>query len=306
MAYWLGMLFADGCVIQTSRPKIDYSVHLMLSCVDYKHTEKFKAAINSTYRSCLYKKMIGNKECLCSSGQNITCTPLALDLIGLGCVPRKSLALMWPQQLPNEYAAHFVRGYFDGDGCLHYDRANRAFSVHFCGSSSFINSLQSSIKAHALCGVKPKGSVSPMGSINQLQYSGNPTPMKLLDWMYKDSTEEIRMDRKFILYQQCVSVQHMDRRTRDMEMRMFLESVDWKQHLQCQCPDICPRIHGTVNSQIDIREVQQLNQETGAVIKDWKNANTIEHSTGFKSTNVLKACRGEYRAAYGFSWRFKK
>eukprot|EP01084_Bolivina_argentea_P032125 59426_1 len=56
MSYWLGFLFADGCVSKT--PTI-YSVLLSLKCVDYSHVEKYKAALTSTYNLGLYKHVEG-------------------------------------------------------------------------------------------------------------------------------------------------------------------------------------------------------------------------------------------------------
>lgn len=36
----------------------------------------------------------------------------------LGCVPNKSLVLKFPDYLSDEMLPHFIRGYFDGDGCI--------------------------------------------------------------------------------------------------------------------------------------------------------------------------------------------
>lgn len=42
------------------------------------------------------------------------------DLIKQGCVPNKSLILTFPNKyhVPKNLINHFIRGYFDGDGCI--------------------------------------------------------------------------------------------------------------------------------------------------------------------------------------------
>lgn len=43
---------------------------------------------------------------------------MVTDLIKQGCVENKSLVLVPPSNIPDELVHHFVRGYFDGDGCV--------------------------------------------------------------------------------------------------------------------------------------------------------------------------------------------
>lgn len=56
---------------------------------------------------------------------------LALDLIKLGCFQNKSLILKFPteQQVPKHLIHHFMRGYFDGDGCVTSGQGQLRFSV---------------------------------------------------------------------------------------------------------------------------------------------------------------------------------
>lgn len=45
---------------------------------------------------------------------------MANDLINLGCIPRKTLVLKFPNEstVPKQLIKHFIRGYMDGDGCI--------------------------------------------------------------------------------------------------------------------------------------------------------------------------------------------
>eukprot|EP01084_Bolivina_argentea_P016220 30367_1 len=139
MAYWLGFLFADGCVSDTKSP---YRILLYLKCSDYSHVEKYKKALQSTYHLGLSKN--GNViNGYCKAMHSICDNSLAMDLIRLGCIPRKSLTLNWPKNIPDEYVHHFVRGYFDGDGCIHFHKNRKSLDVSFLGASKFIMYLQS-------------------------------------------------------------------------------------------------------------------------------------------------------------------
>ena len=51
------------------------------------------------------------KICVCG-------TKIHHDLEKHGCVENKSLILQFPTTVPEELMHHFIRGYFDGDGCI--------------------------------------------------------------------------------------------------------------------------------------------------------------------------------------------
>ncbi len=80
------------------------------------------------------------------------------DLRTLGFTSRKSLKLKMPK-IPQKYLGHFVRGYFDGDGCVYFnkhqvkDRKNPryVFATRFtCGSRSFLATLVRVLRARGL------------------------------------------------------------------------------------------------------------------------------------------------------------
>eukprot|EP01084_Bolivina_argentea_P312305 540680_1 len=100
MAYWLGFLFADGNVYKTARIS---RIQLALKCIDYEHISKYKTALESTYKLGLYKTNFGT----CKAHHSIQDKILTRSLIQLGCIPRKSLTLEWPKNIPDEYVHHF-------------------------------------------------------------------------------------------------------------------------------------------------------------------------------------------------------
>ena len=106
-AYWLGFIFADGCIMSKT-----YSFDLSLNHKDKEHIQKFASAIN--FSGKLYIK----KNCVacCLRSKHFWTT-----LYNYGCVPNKSLVLKFPKESifkSNDLIRHFIRGYFDGDGCI--------------------------------------------------------------------------------------------------------------------------------------------------------------------------------------------
>lgn len=114
-AYWLGFICADGNVHSTTN-----QISISLAYVDLSHLEKFKKFIGAKNVIIDYKKTKSYKYQFYSK-------KMKQDLINLGCVPRKSLVLQFPKEklIPKNLIKHFIRGYFDGDGCLSYSRKSK-------------------------------------------------------------------------------------------------------------------------------------------------------------------------------------
>ena len=63
-----------------------------------------------------------------------------------GITSRKSLTIRFPKNIPSEYLGSFIRGYFDGDGCIYISnifKNKKYFAVSFSsGSKLFLNELK--------------------------------------------------------------------------------------------------------------------------------------------------------------------
>lgn len=139
-AYWLGFLYADGCILIRERnKKKSYVLELSLNADDTLHLEKFKMSLKSN--TPIKNKTIKDKYKACKI--NICNKKICEDLIKLGCTPRKSLTLTFPteDQVPKELIPHFIRGYLDGDGCV-YNNGEGYVSLSFVGTQSFLESIQ--------------------------------------------------------------------------------------------------------------------------------------------------------------------
>jgi intein/homing endonuclease len=69
---------------------------------------------------------------------------MAKDLINLGCVNKKSLVLQFPDEsiIPKFFIFSFIRGYFDGDGCIHLLNKGLNAVISFVGTNIFLQKLK--------------------------------------------------------------------------------------------------------------------------------------------------------------------
>ena len=135
-AYWLGFLYADGCVNRTSD-----RIELSLKEDDYKHIWKFKNFLKSEHNIGKKQKVIKNKIFI-SYRLAITNKKLKYDLINKGCVPNKTKILKFPteDQVPKHLIHHFIRGYIDGDGCITNNQTSKV-SLEILGTQNFLEGI---------------------------------------------------------------------------------------------------------------------------------------------------------------------
>lgn len=139
-AYWLGFIFADGYISSTplkEDKKSVYSFELSLQLSDMHHLEKFKDFVN-------YEKEVKTDKYRCRimfANKHFWTT-----LNSYGCTPKKSLTLMFPDVSifkDINLIRHFIRGYFDGDGCLsrHISSKTVTPAVSILGTRNFLENI---------------------------------------------------------------------------------------------------------------------------------------------------------------------
>lgn len=149
-AYWLGFLYADGCL---STREYEYTIRLTLQAKDAAHVENFRKAIKaehhvSTVRSTFEYK--GETKPRTATAIVISSKQMWEDLNRLGCTPTKTFTLVFPtsDQVPDHLLHHFVRGYFDGDGCMWISKNKQSSIASFVSSKAFIERLEKLLKEH--------------------------------------------------------------------------------------------------------------------------------------------------------------
>ena len=198
-AYFLGFLFADG-YNNEKRNCVE------LSCCekDFEILDKLNKEIesNKPIRKVINKGIISYKSHRidwCSS-------KLSKDLAKLGCIKKKTFLVTFPE-IDKELVSHFLRGYFDGDGCISYSfpLKNNFFGnsfqsvITFVGTEEFLlylkNLLFEELRVNSIIlNRHPENG----NNIRTLQISGNKQVCKLSEYLYKDC--DIFLERKFEKY----------------------------------------------------------------------------------------------------------
>lgn len=120
-AYWLGFIFADGY-----HNSVETAINLHSK--DKLHLEKFRKDIKSEHN-------ITTHDIRNIASFRIFSKKIAKDLDNLNCFQAKTLTLLPPKNILNDFLPSFVRGYFDGDGFVSsIDKCNGArLSMHCAG-----------------------------------------------------------------------------------------------------------------------------------------------------------------------------
>lgn len=126
------------------------------------------------------------------------------DLKKLGCVQKKTFKVIFPKIITNDLLPHFIRGYLDGDGCVHFSKPKNNFVVSFTGTAKFCKKAKKLIRSV----INVNGYLSTehncKASIKKLHYGGRRACIKLLNWLYTDS--KIHGNRKFNIYKKMKKV----------------------------------------------------------------------------------------------------
>lgn len=195
-AYWLGFLYADGCV----RTNNEISINI----TDYEHVKKFQKFLGA-----INHKIVETKDKRWNNAKPlyrfaVKDKQISKDLIKWGCVPNKTLLIEKIPNIPRDYISHFIRGYFDGDGSLYYLKGTSNYRISFVsGAEKFLQDIQKELEVSNL-------TLSHAIDTNtyQLQISGKHRLIKILNYLYSDSTESTRLDRKYKTYLDCLNWAH--------------------------------------------------------------------------------------------------
>lgn len=178
MAYLLGFWYADGCIY--GGKMFDITVHAKDKYIIKKFAEELS-----------YDGPIKDYVDRQAARINFCCKVIYNDLISLGGTERKSLTLTFPTDIvPEEYLSDFIRGYFDGDGCVCLVKGGR-INTSFCsGSKKFLDELLLILKEKA--GIQG-GSYDP--SSKTIRF-GKKDSLKLYLFMYKNNPELFLLRKK--------------------------------------------------------------------------------------------------------------
>lgn len=196
-AYILGFLYADGANTSNyDRPR--YCVSICLKQDDYKILEAIRDEIGYS-EAPIKLKQYGKTP---TAKLDICNKHIVLRLHELGIIPNKTFTIKFPEWLSQNLYSHFIRGYFDGDGCLTHGTIRRGktqAAISIAGTSDFCYSLSDIIEHE--CGVTAHvnntgGNCNPL--IKVLTAHGNIKCKKILDYIYRDA--DLKLERKYQKY----------------------------------------------------------------------------------------------------------
>lgn len=176
-AYWLGFLYADGCVHKRS-------LQVSLKREDKEQLIKLKSFLQS--EAPIKNVKVGASNTDQKYKQALFCVTerhLAERLKTLGIVVSRPDHLSMVENTPVELYHHLIRGYFDGDGS-----ARKSPSIVFCGSKSLLTWIRDTIAQSV--DVNPHLTVTKhtIADLYYLYFSGRRVALRVADYLYEDAT----------------------------------------------------------------------------------------------------------------------
>lgn len=199
MAYVLGYIYADGHIIDSPYMRGKY---LNITSIDKDSILRMKRLLNSDHKiKETRSNFIGSKLCyILRIGSHKICN----RLYNLGVHPRKSLEISLPQ-IPAKYFWHFIRGYFDGDGCVNIERKikssgeigmKRMRIIFTSGSKNFLHKINEVIKRTN----NTNGKIYKSKRSVQLIYNTKDS-VEIFKLMYKGAEIDSFFIRKFKIFE---------------------------------------------------------------------------------------------------------
>ena len=180
-AYFLGLMYSDGSVSKNQ-------FYIKLKDEDVIQQFKQELKTEAPIRRIEFPWSAYILE--------VSCQKLCNHLIKQGCVPNKTRVIQVPK-LREDLYRHFIRGFFDGDGCLQLQ--DKIYHCRFdltSASLQFLEQIRPIITAKAIT----NGGLNKESKYDvwHLSYSGHQV-IQIMNWLYEDS--HFYMKRKYDKYQ---------------------------------------------------------------------------------------------------------
>lgn len=198
-AYWLGFLTADGWISKNDKNNAGVT-GIELQYRDINHLKKFNKSIRGNYqitdrwRICSISPYPDKKHHTCVI--RIFSLTMYNSLVEKGFTKDKSYDCCIPP-LRQDIIRHYLRGYFDGDGCLCF--TNKSFHINFTTASKLLSDDVASVLKSNNFNVNENIYVNSFGTtMYKIDIYRTQDKINFLDWIYKDCN--IYLDRKYKKY----------------------------------------------------------------------------------------------------------
>lgn len=196
-AYLLGFYVADGCINQCSKKSKRFKIAINTSDIEIlQYFQKFmnpnKLITHSIQKNTFGKYIYECESSIFSFVDNEICN----DLIEMGYGFRKTQLQFGLPNINNDLIHHFIRGYFDGDGCISVNenirksgkRKGDKYVGRFVTFTSLKDNILKEIKDVCLNHNIDFKLKSHKVKYNQLYIGSNLNIKNFYSYIYKDAT----------------------------------------------------------------------------------------------------------------------
>lgn len=192
-AYWLGVLYADGKIAKNSN-------EICLGLSDKEHIEKFQKFLGAVNHKITVQVPDEKKNKLTRNFYSLSIKDKQIhdDLIHWGCYPNKSHLDLHIPNIKQELVIDFIRGYFDGDGGFGYAKNKTKkdrLVITFAGSKTLLQEIASFLHIKTSLDKNQKAKDTYC-----LRTNKKALVQEIINYLYKDTNESIRLDRKYQIY----------------------------------------------------------------------------------------------------------
>ena len=206
-AYFLGFIYADGSVIYYNE-KYRYKLVLKLHTKDNHILESLINYVDGEMDIWFD----GQRE-MCEVG--FSGKKMVIDLIKLGVTPNKTFTLKYPN-IDEKLEKHFLRGYFDGDGCIRTsfdkrDGTKRGDLRIVGGSLDMLNKLNE--RMNVLFGTNINKLYGPKDKeFKYIGWAGMTDIEKIYEGFYSETN--LFLERKKIIFDEVIKIINNKKRYR--------------------------------------------------------------------------------------------
>ena len=191
-AYFLGLLWSDGCNFVKKN-----AIILGLQESDKHILDSFNKEINSNRPLRFENRNDKNANWKNVYILRVNNEHMSKVLESYGMVQNKSLILDFPKNLPKELYSHFMRGYFDGDGCIPYSMTD--YSTNMVGTKEVLIKFQEILNDQGIRTILRRHSNNDKNTY-VLRTTSKIHSKSFLNYIYKDSI--LYLYRKNNLYKE--------------------------------------------------------------------------------------------------------
>jgi len=191
-AYWLGFFYADAynCGITNT-----FSIALKES--DKGHLEKLCDFINLPKEKI---KPPSEDEEHPACAVKIYSKHICEKMTELGCMQAKSFIIKFPEWLNESLQSHFIRGMSDGDGSIKFGLRSGDWKWNLVSTKECCQSISDIFEKNVGFPIHFEDISETNNNTYCLDASGNQKLSKIFKYLYKDSTDENRLTRKYEKY----------------------------------------------------------------------------------------------------------